>query len=113
MMATEPSPDTRSAQRFLVGCAVAKVRDADQLRTLLRDVLGFDVRPKGDSIEIESVVYTVGYEPEGGRTLRIEESCPDCGDPVRSYPIRRHYDVAAFLLGKYREVHEHDWLSGE
>ena len=113
MMAALKPQSTDSALRFLLGAQYLQMSDAEQLRALLAGVLGVAADPTGDSIVIDGTKLSVGYEPGGERSLRAEDTCEVCGDPVRSLEILRQYDLAAFLLGRHRETHVHFWLSGE
>lgn len=113
MMAAEPS-STAPAISFLLGAALIQTHDAEQLGALVKSVLGVDVAPAGDVVVLGGVRFGVGYEAgTQERTLRAEEFCTFCGDPIRSEPITTQHDLADFLMGRHREKHVHGWLSGE
>ena len=114
MMAADSRPTTDAYSRFMLGAAALRLHDADQLRGLLASVLGVDVHPTGDTIEVGGTRFTAATDPVTKvATLRAETRCEVCGDPLRSLPIQRQYDLAAFYLGRHRDTHEHGWLTGE
>ena len=69
-----------------------------KLAGLLRDVLGLEVQPDSDQVEIEGVLFAIRWEDRHSY-LVIRQPCPDCGQQLTSWPIQSWVNVGQVLAG--------------